>query len=91
MLTQVTGVAGSLRIANLVAAELGAWTMVTGDAPDTKAITAACVSVDAWLMAQNPDVIELQLGSTRLRWHVSMLEMGGGTLRCVVSGAPEGR
>ena len=91
MLTQVKGVSGRLRVSNLVAAELGAWTMVPGVTPGTKAITADCVSVDAWLIAQEPDVIELQIGSTRLRWHITHLEIGGGTLRGIVAGAPNGR
>lgn len=65
--------------------------MVPGVAPGTRAITAACVSVDAWLMAQEPDVIELQVGPNRLRWTLARLECGDGTIRGIVSGAPEKR
>jgi hypothetical protein len=87
----MTGVSGQLRIANQIAAELGDWTVVPGPDPGTKAITAACVSVDAFLVAQEPDVIQLDVGRQRFRWRVTGLEIGGGTLRGVVAGAPEVR
>ncbi len=88
----MTGVAGRLRVANQTAAELGKWSMVPGAVPGTKEITAECVSVNRWLMAQSPEVIELKLGSRPLRWRLERLEMiGDGAIRGVVAGAPEVR
>lgn len=88
MLTGLTGIAGQLKVANQVAAELGAWSMAPGEVPGTKTVTAATVSVDRFLVAQDPDTLVLCVGASRLRWTIRSLEVGDGTLRCSVAGAP---
>lgn len=91
MLSEIRGERGELRIVNQVAASLGAWKVVPGDAPGTRTVTATCQSVNTFLVAQGPDVLVLYVGGRPTRWHITALEIGGGQLRGILIGAPEVR
>ena len=91
-LTELRAEHGELRIVNQVAAVLRGCRVGSGEAPGTRAFTAQCASVNAYLMTQGPDVLVLSIGGRSVRWRVTALTYGGDQVSGTLAGSrPEVR
>ena len=88
---RISGTGGQARVGAIPAATFASWTLLPGDAPGSYVFSARCQTEDGYWITQHPDTLVVQVGEATWRWRGVVLEIGDGSVRATLPGAPEVR